>query len=372
MSLSPLTLKYGEFFSGPGGMALGIKMGATDSVRVEHSWAYDIDPDAVSTFNRNIAKVAKVGDVRTIPIAELEPVDLFTFGFPCNDFSVVGQQLGIQGNYGPLYSYGIQVLATHQPIAFIAENVSGLASANEGQAFRQIVQEMANAGAGYDLFPHLYRAEDFGVPQKRRRILIVGIRKDQNLIFHPPAPSHRTPVTVRQALVENPIPTDAPNSERTKQSVTVVERLKHIQPGENAFTATLPEELRLNVNGAKISQIYRRLHPDQPSYTITGSGGGGTHVYHWSENRALTNRERARLQSFPDDFIFEGSKESVRKQIGMAVPPLLARAVFEALSKCLIGAPYDHVQCNMDFGGYADLARDGQYQMVYERRSHHN
>lgn len=82
----------------------------------------------------------------------------------------------------------------------------------------------------------------------------------------------------------------------------------------------MPEDLQLNIKGAKISQIYKRLDPTKPSYTVTGSGGGGTHIYHWSEPRALTNRERARLQTFPDTYEFIGSKESVRKQIGMAVP----------------------------------------------------
>lgn len=94
----------------------------------------------------------------------------------------------------------------------------------------------------------------------------------------------------------------------------------------------------------KISQIYKRLDPDKPSYTITGSGGGGTHVYHWSENRALTNRERARLQTFPDDFVFEGSKESVRKQIGMAVPAQGAKIIFEAVLKTFAGIDYPSVE----------------------------
>jgi DNA (cytosine-5)-methyltransferase 1 len=109
-------------------------------------------------------------------------------------------------------------------------------------------------------------------------------------------------------------------------SEAVVRRLQLIAPGQNAFTAGLPEEHQIKTR-TTISQIYRRLHPDRPAYTVTGSGGGGTHIYHWSEDRALTNRERARLQSFPDDFVFVGRKESVRKQIGMAVPPLLAEAV---------------------------------------------
>ena len=118
--------------------------------------------------------------------------------------------------------------------------------------------------------------------------------------------------------------------------------MKYIKPGENAFTANLPEELKIKTR-TKISQIYKRLDPDKPSYTITGSGGGGTHVYHWSENRALTNRERARIQTFPDDFVFEGSKESVRKQIGMAVPAQGAKIIFEAVLKTFAGIEYPSV-----------------------------
>lgn len=126
------------------------------------------------------------------------------------------------------------------------------------------------------------------------------------------------------------------NNERTIQNARVVERLKYIKPGENVFTADIPERLRLNMRSkALISQIYRRLVPDEPSYTVTGSGGGGTHLYHWEENRALTNRERARLQTFPDDYIFEGGKESVRRQIGMAVPPQGAKIVFEAILRTI-------------------------------------
>lgn len=97
--------------------------------------------------------------------------------------------------------------------------------------------------------------------------------------------------TCKTAIENPPIPNDAFNNERTNQSLTVVQRLKYIKPGENAFTAKLPEKLKLNVSGAKISQIYKRLDPFKPAYTVTGSGGGGTHIYHWDEPRALTNRE---------------------------------------------------------------------------------
>ena len=106
--------------------------------------------------------------------------------------------------------------------------------------------------------------------------------------------------------------------------------------------------MKLNVAGARISQIYKRLDPEKPAYTVTGSGGGGTHIYHWSEPRALTNRERARLQTFQDDFIFEGSKESVRKQIGMAVPCKGAKIIFEAVLKTFAGIPYDAMPANIE------------------------
>ena len=144
------------------------------------------------------------------------------------------------------------------------------------------------------------------------------------------------------------MPSDAPNNEATRQSPTVIERLRHIRPGENAFTANLPPELQLNIKGARISQIYKRLDPQRPSYTVTGSGGGGTHIYHWEEPRALTNRERARLQTFPDTYEFQGTKESVRKQIGMAVPCRGAQIIFEAILKSFAGIDYPSVEANIN------------------------
>ena len=129
----------------------------------------------------------------------------------------------------------------------------------------------------------------------------------------------------------------------------VKERLSYIKPGQNAFNADIPKELQLKVKGAKISQIYRRLDPSKPAYTVTGSGGGGTHIYHWLEPRALTNRERARLQTFPDHYEFIGTKENVRRQIGMAVPSDGARIIFESILKTLAGIEYDGIPCNIKF-----------------------
>lgn len=182
----------------------------------------------------------------------------------------------------------------------------------------------------------------------RHRVIIVGIERSFNLKFRVPAPTTLSKYkTVKEALENPPIPKNAFNNEKTVQSQTVVKRLQHILPGQNVWTADIPDELKLNVRGAKLSQIYRRLHPDRPSYTLTGSGGGGTHGYHWDEPRALTNRERARIQTFPDSFIFEGSKESVRKQIGMAVPPKLSEAIFTAILKTFAGIEYDYTSPNI-------------------------
>ena len=163
--------------------------------------------------------------------------------------------------------------------------------------------------------PHFYKFEEYNVPQLRHRIVIVGIKKDLGLEFKVPAPVTASKyISVKEAFENPPIPMDASNNEQTRQSESVIERLKHIPPGGNAWYEGIPVHLRLKVKSARMSQIYKRLHPNRPAYTITGSGGGGTHMYHWKENRALTNRERARIQTFPDSFVFEGSKESVRKQ----------------------------------------------------------
>ena len=170
------------------------------------------------------------------------------------------------------------------------------------------------------------------------------------ILYYVPSPKPYANVdnTCKTAIEVPPIPADAPNNEITKQSPIVIERLRHIKPGQNAFTAELPEELQLHVSGAKISQIYKRLDPSKPAYTVTGSGGGGTHIYHWSEPRALTNRERARLQTFPDTYKFVGGRESVRKQIGMAVPCRGAQIIFEAILKSFAGIPYESVEPNIN------------------------
>ena len=348
----------GELFCGPGGLALGAISAKVQTgnliYEIKHGWANDYDENSCKTYRRNICpenpETVLCEDVKILDIKSLPHIDAFAYGFPCNDFSIVGEHQGFNGNFGPLYTYGVRILNHFKPTFFVAENVGGLKSANNGLALKQILKDLCQAGSGYDLTVHVYKAEEYGIPQTRHRLIIVGTDSTKNLKFKVPKPlSPENFVSAKYALENPPISANAFNQEFTKQSQGVIERLKYIKPGENAWTADLPEDLKLNVKKARMSQIYKRLHPDKPAYTITGSGGGGTHVYHWEEPRALTNRERARLQTFPDDFVFEGSKESVRKQIGMAVPPKLSEIIFEAILKTAAEIPYSYVNENYTY-----------------------
>ena len=387
-----MNFKLGELFCGPGGMALGAKLAAEEyqkqyggDLSIEHVWGVDKDPQAIQTYRQNLPGEGICEDANRFvddfaggnkTISSFDPISGLAFGFPCNDFSLVGEQKGFQGHFGNLYKAGVRVIDRANPLFFVAENVSGIHSANSDAAFHKIILDLKNAGQGYEVTTNLYKFEDYGVPQARHRYIIVGIRKDQGLKFAVPDPSHYQKLDVSCETALKNCPATLPNSERTLQSEKVIWRLKFTPPGENAwklddivkwdnrrlkaYLATIPwyeseiaplgridgirrdiEWCRLHVStGSKMSHIYKRLVATKPAYTITGSGGGGTHVYHWKETRALTNRERARLQSFPDDFVFAGSKEQVRKQIGMAVPPAGAKIIFKALLETFAGRKY--------------------------------
>lgn len=348
-------LSVGEMFSGPGGIGVALSRARAGGFSFVHSWATDYDRDACRTFEENLLKGSAAKcicqDVRTLKIEKLPVVDGFLFGFPCNDFSLVGQTKGLAGKFGGLYEYGVKYIDCANPLFFFAENVSGLSSANSGKAFRRILSALNNAGKfGYSITAHLYKFEEYGVPQARHRYILIGMRGDLGLNFRVPKPAGRIK-TCREAL--SGIPNNAPNHEFSRQSAMVSGRLCYIREGENVWQAEesgrLPEFLRLNVKGARLSNIYRRLNSTKPAYTVTGSGGGGTQLYHWKENRALTNRERARLQTFPDDFVFYGRRESVRRQIGMAVPCDGAQAILEALLKTLAGEKYDAVEPSVGY-----------------------
>jgi DNA (cytosine-5)-methyltransferase 1 len=355
-AVAKISFKLGELFCGPGGIGCGVELACASpdlDAEIKHIWANDIDPAACKTYKGHFKGAIVVNSdahafVDEVVAGNFSKIDALTFGFPCNDFSIVGEKKGLNGKYGPLYRCGIAILENVGPKWFLAENVSGITNANQKSAFKKIVEDMRKAGPGYKLVIHQYKFEDYGVPQARHRMIIVGIRLDlyeKGICFKVPAPSGKR-TNAGQALAN--IPKSATNQELTRQSPTVVERLKHIKPGQNVWNADLPKHLKLNVKGAKLSQIYKRLDAKKPAYTITGSGGGGTHVYHWSENRSLTNRERARLQTFPDDYVFHGSKEQVRKQIGMAVPPMGVAIIISAIVKTFQEKSYKSVDASIE------------------------
>ncbi|GGE65019.1 DNA cytosine methyltransferase [Nesterenkonia cremea] len=346
------TFRFGELFSGPGGLGLAATNASRPGYEIVHQWATDYDADTCRTYAANVCgdeghHTVVHHDIRTLDydiLAERGGIDGLAFGFPCNDFSVVGERKAFDGEFGPLYTYGVRALERFQPEWFLAENVGGI-RADGGRVLRKIFRDMMDAG--YRIYPHYYKFEEYGVPQARHRMIVIGIRNDVDVEFKVPSPDRfkAEDVSARTALAN--IPSWAKNQEPTKQSERVIERLNHIPAGGNAWHADMPEHLQIKTN-TRLSSIYRRLHPDKPAYTVTGSGGGGTHIYHWEEPRALTNRERARLQTFPDDFEFRGSKESVRKQIGMAVPPQGAQVIFEALLDSYAGIEYDSVPPSLE------------------------
>ena len=348
--------KLGELFCGPGGIAQGAMTAHSNDnkLSVTHAWANDYDSDTCETYRKNICpnnpKSVHCGDVRYLDIKGLGKIDAFCYGFPCNSFSNVGEHQGLANEkFGQLYWYGVEVLREYKPMWFVAENVSGIRSAGSGD-FQIILNDLKDAG--YKLNVNLYKSEQYGVPQTRHRVIIVGIREDLPYEYRVPDPKQFANEDITSKTALDNIPKNAPNNRQRKLSEKVVRRLSYIKPGENVWQAEerlgadFPEELKIHTK-TKISQIYRKLDPEKPAYTVTAAGGGGTYMYHWTD-RELTNRERARIQTFPDDYEFVGDYSSVRKQIGMAVPCKLSNIVITAILNTFAGIDYPWVKPNME------------------------
>ena len=219
------TFKLAELFCGPGGLGWGASaakaLTSNSTYQVKSVWANDIDPWACKTYARNLHP-DNLSAVVCAPIQDIEfntipNFDSLAFGFACNDFSIVGEQKGFDGSYGALYTYGVKAINLHNPKWFIAENVSGLQSANKGTAFKKILNDLSVAGEGYELTSHLYKFEDYGVPQYRHRIVIIGIRKDLGLSFKVPAPTTKgNHITAKHAIESPSIMPNSPNNEITR------------------------------------------------------------------------------------------------------------------------------------------------------------
>ena len=322
--------KIVSIFSGCGGLDLGFHQEGYETV-----WANDFAEWAVESFRGYFGDVIYLKDITKInPYKDktIPDCDVVLGGFPCQDFSIIWKQPGLNGTRGGLFRHFAEFVDAKKPKAFVAENVKGLLTANGGKAIDIILKDFENIVPGYVVKPHLYNFADYGVPQFRERVLLVGIRIDTGFNFIHPKPTHgpdgKEPYfTAGEAIKDvEKVPF---NNELINIKEKTRKMLELIPEGGN-FT-DIPVDNPLYVKGM-ISHVYRRIKLDEPAKTIIAAGGGGTWGYHYPEPRPLTNRERARLQSFPDDFEFKGSVTEVRRQIGNAVPPegvrLVARRLF--------------------------------------------
>lgn len=354
-----------SLFSGCGGLDLGF-----EQVGDYHTvWANDFKPEACETFRHHFGNIIREGDIEQIDPyndPEIPHCDLILGGFPCQDFSIIWKQPGLNGERGNLYKSFLRFVDAKKPLAFVAENVKGILTANEKRAIQQIIEDFQNIEPGYVVIPHLYNFADYGVPEFRERVLIVGIRSDTGFDFRHPNPTHGQGeglipyVTVGEAFkgVEN-VPY---NNERLKITARTEKVISLIPEGGN-FTA-IPPDSPYYVKGM-ISHVYRRVKLDEPSKTIIAQGGGGTWGYHYPENRPLTNRERARIQSFPDDFVFYGNTTEVRRQIGNAVPPVGVHAIANAL-KPLFAGDYERIDLVHKLNTLKNMPFQERYKLIMQ------
>ena len=300
-----------SLFSGAGGLDLGMVQAGNSII-----WANDVDADAVATYRQNIGQHIVLDDIRNICIDDIPQCDVVIGGFPCQGFSLANLRRTVNDERNTLYHFFCNVVEAKQPKYFIAENVKGILSLGKGEVIKAIIQNFADLG--YHVQLHQVNMADYGVPQIRQRVIIVGERLDvfQHIQFHFPSPTHgkgdgcRPWVSIREAIGHFPDP-DQPNDvpNHTYSAYKVVFR---------DFTA------------------HRMTDPDKPSPTILARGngkGGVCAIPHYNGMRRLSVRESAAVQSFPDDFVFLGSRTATYRQIGNAVPPLFARRLGEELKR---------------------------------------
>lgn len=307
-------MRIASLFSGAGGLDLGLIQAGHKVV-----WANDIFSDAVETYKLNIGCHISNKDIHDVKSSEIPDVDLVVGGFPCQGFSVANWGRNDADRRNFLYQEMVRVVRDKQPKFFIGENVKGLVSFAKGRALTSIVEDFSDCG--YDVKWAVLNAADYGVPQKRQRVILFGVRKDVKFegVF-PPRKTHSSPklkggsrtkwVSVGKALKDIPEPTE-----------------KHSLKNHTASKY----KLRFN------NYIgHRVVDPDEPSPTITARGdekGGVVVIHHPSNKRRMTAREQAIIQTFPKTFEFFGCQTSAYRQIANAVPPRLGYVIGMMLKK---------------------------------------
>lgn len=295
-----------SLFAGVGGMDLGFIMAGHKIV-----WANDNYFDAVETYKKNIGEHIVYGDIKNIPSDRIPDCDIVIGGFPCQGYSVANMKRNIRDSRNMLYLEMLRIVRDKKPKFFLAENVKGILSLGKGKVINSIISDFQKIG--YEVKHCYLSAADYGVPQKRERVFILGTRRDLKIsIKFPPIPTHTDPVT----LFSNGL----------KPWVSVGEALKGIPEPEEA--PNLPNhtcsKYKLRFNNYL---GHRWVEPDRPAPTITARGdmrGGVVVIHHPGNHRRMTARELAAVQSFSLNFAFCGSRTSAYRQIANAVPPVLA------------------------------------------------
>lgn len=327
-----------ELFAGAGGLALGLENAGFKSILLN-----EIDKSAASTLKHNRPEWNVINDdIANVNFTEFAgQVDLLTGGFPCQPFSYAGKQLGFDDIRGTLVFEMARAINEIKPKVFLAENVKGLKENDGGNTLSTIIKILEELG--YKIIENnIYKSLFYKTPQKRERLIIIGVRND---IYHscsyvPPSKYNRI-LTVRDALKAGDLyNSDVPSSLGQKYPKRKEEIMAHVPEG--GYWRDLPIDLQKEymqksffLGGGKTGMA-RRLSWDEPSLTLTCSPAQKqTERCHPSENRPLTTREYARIQTFPDDWVFKGSVTQIYKQIGNAVPVNLASAIGRSIIRML-------------------------------------
>jgi DNA (cytosine-5)-methyltransferase 1 len=301
-----------SLFAGAGGLDLGFRGGFTflgkeyPRTAFDIVKAYDINPHAVATYNANLEPVCEVKDVTALDPNDLPKADVVLGGFPCQDFSLAGKRRGIGTPRGNLYKALVSAVEAVRPKVFVAENVKGLLTANGGLAVRVIADGFARAGPGYRVHVALLNAAHFGIPQRRERVFIVGVREDLEGEFLFPRPTHAPPLLADGVSL---LPW-----------VTARDALHDLEDDRHLKLLPNPEWSKARKNRG---QGNRPIRADEPAPTIRAEHHGNIE-FHYVLPRRLSVREAARLQSFPDTFAFHASMSEAYRLVGNAVPPVLA------------------------------------------------
>lgn len=340
------TLNTISLFSGAGGLDLGLIKAGFNVV-----WANDILKPAIENYRHNIGEIYE-GDITQVDANELPEADVVVGGFPCQPFSNAGNRLGTVDDRGNLYLECIRIIEAKHPKIVIFENVRGLLSIKNKDGSKlidTIVDYLENAGQGYRVNYQLLRASDYGVPQNRYRVVIVGIRNDLNINYRFPDPINVNPEALTVGYAISNIPEETPNQDEVwKLSPQSQKLIRYIPEGGSwksipyEFLPERMKRIRDNMKRYHSPNFYRRFARNEINGTITAAATPeNSGILHPIENRRYSVREIARIQSFPDDYEFVGESISSKyKIIGNAVPPKLSEVIGRSIVEQLVQVGY--------------------------------